>query len=316
MFAVVPLVNPARWPIDMIVQNVGAEGKAELSFTVVQEDLSATKTAVAEAAADLGVENTTYAEDVAKVSVVGLGMAEQAGVAHRMFRALANAGVNLRMITTSEIKISVLIEESQAADALAAVHGAFELDKTPADAKQFTATEPVQTDAIAVVESLAGMEDLTIEGVLLDESQARITISQVEDKPGIAAAVFEEIADGDIFIDMIVQSDGAGGKASVSFTTPREQFEAALAQTKKIAEKIGSGVVVEGSPQVAKLSVSGIGLRTHAGVAIRMFKPLADAGINVEMINTSEVRVNVIVDGERGAEALACLQKAFEDVLL
>ena len=305
----------ANIPIDMIVQNVGAEGIAEVSFTVVEDDLTATKTAVTAVADEIGAENVSYAEDVAKVSVVGLGMARQAGVAHRMFRALADAGVNLRMITTSEIKISVAVEESQALDALAVVHKAFELDKPPADAKPFAASEPVATDALAVVASLAGMEDLMIDSVELDESQARITISEVEDKPGIAAEVFEAIAAGDVFVDMIVQSDGAGGKASMSFTVPREQLDAAIERTEEVAAKI-SGGVVSSSPKVAKLSVSGIGLRTHAGVAIRMFEPLAEAGINVEMINTSEVRVNVIVDGSRGAEALACLQKAFADVLV
>jgi len=96
---------------------------------------------------------------------------------------------------------------------------------------------------------------------------------------------------------------------------PREQLATAIERTEAVAEKIG-GAVVSSSPEVAKLSVSGIGLRTHAGVAIRMFGPLADAGINVEMVNTSEVRVNVIVDGSRGAEALACLQEAFADVTL
>lgn len=302
-------------PIDMIVQNVGAEGKAEVSFTVVQDDLTATKAAVTAVAEEIGAENVSYAEDVAKVSVVGLGMAEQAGVAHRMFRALADAGVNLRMITTSEIKISVAVEETQALDALAAVHNTFELHKPPVDAKPFAATEPVAADALAVVASLAGMEDLAIDSVDLDETQARITISEVEDKPGIAASVFEVLAAGDVFIDMIVQSDGAGGKASMSFTVPREQLDAATERAQQAADKIGGGTV-SSSPQVAKLSVSGIGLRTHAGVAIRMFEPLAEAGINVEMINTSEVRVNVIVDGSRGTEALERLREAFADVLL
>ncbi|REJ69902.1 MAG: aspartate kinase [Planctomycetota bacterium] len=314
----------ANIPIDMIVQNVGAEGRAEVSFTVVQSDLSATQAAVAAVVEQIGAERYSIAEDVAKVSVVGLGMARQSGVAMRMFRALADAGINLRMITTSEIKISVLVEESRALEALQAVHDVFELQRPPADARPFrlappspaepSDAEPSDADAVAVVEHLAGMEDLRIEEVLLDESQARITISEVDDKPGIAATVFEEIAAGEIFVDMIVQGDGAGGRAAMSFTVPRGQLEAALARTEEVAASIG-GAKVTSSPAVAKLSVSGIGLRTHADVAIRMFRPLAEAGINVEMINTSEVRVNVIVDGARGTEALQCLQQAFADVM-
>jgi len=113
---------------------------------------------------------------------------------------------------------------------------------------------------------------------------------------------------------MIVQSYPSNGEANLSFTVPKEAIE----QSKVVAEDLArdfSSLQVTSSPDVAKLSVSGIGLRSHTGVAIRMFRALSQAGINVQMINTSEVRVNVIVDGNDGEKARAALEEVFADVM-
>jgi aspartate kinase len=111
---------------------------------------------------------------------------------------------------------------------------------------------------------------------------------------------------------MIVQSYGRQGKAKLSFTVPQSQYQECLDLVSALAGRIQCGPV-SGSTKVAKLSVSGIGMRSHTEVAIRTFRCLAEAGINVEMINTSEVRVNVVVDGRHGQSALGCLQTAFAD---
>jgi aspartate kinase len=156
------------------------------------------------------------------------------------------------------------------------------------------------------------MEDLTISDIKLDDTQARVSISNVPDSPGLAAQIFERIAAGGIFVDMIVQSFGRRGHANLSFTVPQAAVGKAVQVCRELAAALDCGPVTS-SPRAAKLSVSGIGMRSHTGVAIRMFRSLADAGINVEMINTSEVRVNVVVDGAAGREALKCLQQAFAD---
>jgi aspartate kinase len=300
--------------VDMIVQNVGAEGKANISFTVLRGDLPATLQAVEEAAETLDIDRVTHDDQVAKVSVVGLGMARQTGVAEKFFRALADAGVNILAITTSEIKISAVVSREQARDALRVVHQAFALDQEPQDAgaKQSTGAgkTPSASDAADLLARLQGMEALTIEGVQLDQSQARVTISGVPDHPGVAAQVFEQIAAAGIFVDMIVQSVARDGRANLSFTVPRKSLDHALQVAAQIAKQLG-GARVTHSEQVAKLSVSGIGMRSHTGVAIRMFRALAEQGINVAMINTSEVRVNVVVDGVAGQKGLACLEQAF-----
>lgn len=300
--------------VDMIVQNVGAAGKADITFTVPKVELRATLEAVGEAVQELGAEGFEQDENVGKLSVVGLGMARQTGVAQRMFRALAEAGVNILMITTSEIKISVLVAGEQGADGLRAVHRVFELEKAPPATQARSAAAHGSGDAVAVVARLQGMEDLAINDVTLDDTQGRVTIAGVPDAPGIAARVFEEVAAGGIFVDMIVQSYGRGGRANLSWTVPREKLPSAVEIATRIGKQLGCGPVTHG-PQVAKLSVSGIGLRSHTGVAIRMFRALAEAGINIEMINTSEVRVNVVVDGAQGSTALAALKQAFADVL-
>jgi aspartate kinase len=203
---------------------------------------------------------------------------------------------------------------------LRAVHAVFDLEREPPGAAKqahVTRTGEIAQSAIDVVQRLAtmDMEGLFIDDISLDQSQARVTISGVPDVPGIAAKVFEEVAAAGIFVDMIVQSyDGHEGQATLSFTVPKGKLDAAMS----VAKKLVAGLQCQGvssSPDIAKLSVSGIGLRSHTGVAMRTFRSLAEAGINIGMINTSEVRVNVVVDGKSGEKALASLQKAFADVL-
>jgi aspartate kinase len=301
----------------MIVQNVGESGKADISFTVPKDELPAALEAVREATAKVGCEGISSDDSVAKVSVVGLGMAKQTGVAQKMFRALADAGINIQMITTSEIKISVLVKRDESQQALRIVHAAFDLEKAPAEPIKPWTGHASAPDAAAVVSRLQSMnmEDLTIDAVDLDATQARVTISGVPNKPGIAAKVFEDVAAAGVFVDMIIQSHPfANGHATLSFTVPQNQLTKAVTAAHKIAQGLGCKGVTS-SPAIAKLSVSGVGLRTHTGVAIRMFKALAEAGINLDLINTSEVRVNVVVDGLAGERGLKELQTAFADVL-
>jgi aspartate kinase len=303
--------------VDMIVQNVGESGKADLSFTVPRNELDAALEAVQEAKQIVGFGEVSKDDNVAKISVVGLGMARQTGVAEKMFRALATADINIGMITTSEIKISVLVPRDQSQQALRVVHSSFELDKPPEKPIAPWTPKAVGTDAAAVVARLQGlnMEDLTIDDISLDATQARVTISGVPDTPGIAAKVFEEVAAAGIFVDMIVQSyPTTESQATLSFTIPQDQLDHCVKVAQKIARELSCRGVTS-SPKIAKLSVSGVGLRTHTGVAIRMFRALADAGINLDLINTSEVRVNVVVDGNQGEKGLKQLQAAFADVL-
>ena len=140
-----------------------------------------------------------------------------------------------------------------------------------------------------------------------------MTISGVPDHPGVAARVFEEVSAGGVFVDMIVQSYAGSGTATLSWTVPKTELAACVDIANRLAEQLDCAEVTS-SPDVAKLSVSGIGLRSHTGVAITMFKALTDAGINLDLISTSEVRVNVLVDGAAGKQALASLEQAFAEM--
>ena len=305
--------------VDMIVQNVGEEGRADISFTVPLDELPQTLDAVGEVADELGAAAVTHDQDVAKISVVGVGMADQTGVADQMFRGLSNAGINIQMITTSEIKISILVGRDEARSALAVVHETFSLAKErPSEEVAASADMSPPRDAVDVVDRLqdSGMEELIIDDISLDTSQARVTINDMPDVPGVAATVFEQVAAAGIFVDMIVQSHGHAGLASLTFTVPKDKLDQSIKVARQLNDKlkIKYGAVTS-SPEVAKLSVSGIGLRSHTEVAIRMFQALATARINVNIVSTSEVRVNIVVDGQHGHKALDTLQHAFADVL-
>ena len=297
--------------MDMIVQNIGAEGHADISFTVFRDDLPAALRVAEEAAVELQAEGVSYDEEVSKISVVGLGMATQTGVAEKMFRALAEKGINIQVITTSEIKISVLIEQKYALEGLRAVHEAFRLDQEPpAAATDGPVERPEHESGSAVVARLERMEDLIIDDIALDKRQARVTAVDLPDMPGLAARVFDEIADAGINVDMIVQSFGRKGRANLSFTVEQHDLR------KSIDHITGLTEVLKCSPptscsDVAKLSVFGVGMKSHTSVASRMFSSLSAAGINVDMISTSEVRVNVVVEGREGERALAVLKKEF-----
>ena len=303
--------------IDMIAQNVGENGQADISFTVPRKELPATREAVQEALDQLGAGTLSHDDNVSKVSVVGLGMAKQSGVAQTMFSALAAEAVNIQMITTSEIKISVLVDRDAAQTALRAVHRAFELDKpSPGGVTPLTVAH-AKANAAEVASRLRGanMEELFIDDISLDETQGRVTIGGVPDVPGIAAQIFQEVAAAGVFVDMIVQSHGShADRASLSLTVPRGQVEKAADVGKRLVKQLGCKGVTS-CPNIAKLSVIGVGLRSHTGVAIRMFQALAEAGVNVDMVSTSEVQVNVVVDGQHGDKALASLRAAFADAL-
>ncbi len=221
------------------------------------------------------------------------------------------------MITTSEIKISVLVVAEQALEALRTVHRAFQLDKAPAGASEApheSRSHARAGDATAVVARLQGMEDLTIDDITLDDSQARVTISGVPDTPGRwRPRSSSEIAAGGILRRHDRAKLRPRRHANLSFTVPQDEARKGRAAVESPGGQRWAAARSTSCPRVAKLSVSGIGMRSHTGVAIRMFRALAEAGINVEMINTSEVRVNVVVDGAAGPKALEFLQRTFAD---
>ncbi|MCL2623596.1 MAG: aspartate kinase [Planctomycetaceae bacterium] len=308
-------IAEAKIATDMIVQNISSDGKTDISFTVMEDDLPLTVELTRTVAAMVGAVNVETDLGVAKVSVVGLQMADQPGVAQRMFRALADRGINIMMITTSEIKISVLVGQENALEALQTVHAAYRLHVRPDDSQ---GRIELKTDAKPSFDKLegeylsrlTGMEDTIIESITLDETQACITMSHIPDQPGQAALVFDEVARDAVIVDMIVQSVGRSGRANLSFTVPREQVQSALTAAGRLANTMGSDAPTH-HPKVAKLVVRGTGLRSHTALASRIFRSLSDESINVNMINTGERSINITVNDEHGEKACELLKAEF-----
>ena len=155
------------------------------------------------------------------------------------------------------------------------------------------------------------MEQAIISAVTLDTSEAKVTVTDVPDKPGIAARLFRSLADKSINLDMIVQNVSTKGQTDISFTVPKSDAEAALEVCRAHIDEIGAGDVVADAG-IAKVSLIGAGMKTHPGVSATMFEVLAKDGINIEMISTSPIRLSCVVRADRAEDALQSLHEAFE----
>jgi aspartate kinase len=161
-----------------------------------------------------------------------------------------------------------------------------------------------------VVKEDESMEDLLVSGVSYDKNEVKITILRVPDRPGLAAQVFGPIADAHIVVDMIIQNASADGTTDLTFTVSKADYKKALSIVEKAAPAIAAkGVDVD--TDIAKVSVVGVGMRTHAGVAAKMFRVLAEEGVNIEMISTSEIKISVVIDAKYTELAVRVLHEAF-----
>jgi len=161
-----------------------------------------------------------------------------------------------------------------------------------------------------IMEKKPSIEEPVVRGITLTEKEAKITICKVPDKPGMAAKIFEELSSKNINIDMIVQNVSHQRITDISFTVEKSQAHKALEATKKVVKKIGAGFALY-DEDIAKVSIVGIGMKAHSGVAYKMFKALARAKINIEMISTSEISISCVIRKKQGKLAVKVLHKAF-----
>jgi aspartate kinase len=161
-----------------------------------------------------------------------------------------------------------------------------------------------------VKEEVTYMEQVVVRGVAVDKDQAKVVVSNVADRPGSAAGVFRALADANIIVDMIVQNVGRNGVANLTFTVPQSETNKAVKSLETALSSIGGGEIAV-HPQIAKLSVVGVGMKTHSGVAATLFQALAEAGINIELISTSEIKISVVIALERADEAARVAHAAF-----
>jgi len=167
-----------------------------------------------------------------------------------------------------------------------------------------------EEEGTMVVQEDSVMEQLVVSGVTHDLNQARITLKKVPDQPGIAAKIFSPISEAGILVDMIIQNTRAAGQTDLTFTVPKEDYQRALEMQMRLSEKIGTEEVF-GDLNIAKVSVIGVGMKNHSGVASLMFNALARESINIIMISTSEIRISCIIEEKYTELAVRVLHTAF-----
>ena len=154
------------------------------------------------------------------------------------------------------------------------------------------------------------MEETVLSGVTLNKKEAKITICDVPDRPGLAARIFKSISEQGINVDMIVQNTSRDRITDISFTVPRAMLKTALWATRKIGRKIHTGSVFADT-DIARISIVGVGMRTHPGVAAKMFEALAECRINIEMISTSDISISCIIKKRFAERAVRAVHKKF-----
>ncbi len=170
-----------------------------------------------------------------------------------------------------------------------------------------------ETEGTWVIEEDKEMEGRIVSGVTYNRNEARITISGVPDQPGIAAKIFTPISDADIIVDMIIQNQDTGnGLTDMTFTVIRSDYQRTVQLLETVIEQIGANGGVHGSDAITKISIVGVGMRNHSGIASTMFNVLSKEGINISMISTSEIKVSCIIEDKYTELAIRALHDAFE----
>ncbi|MFB8790424.1 MAG: aspartate kinase [Potamolinea sp.] len=305
--------------VDLIIQSIHESNTNDIAFTVKKGILKRAE-AVAEARRNAlaslhtpairtqQTANSQEAEvivdrEIAKVCIVGAGMIGRPGIAAQMFSTLADAGVNIQMISTSEVQVSCVIDTQDCDRAISVLCQTFDIDCSPV---QLTYKQK---------HSASPQNSTPVRGVALDMNQARLAIRQVTDRPGMSAQLFGLLAKENISVDMIIQSqrcriiDGAPTR-DIAFTVSQADGEAARLALQKASSDLGFGDILL-DPDIAKVSIVGSGMVEQPGVAAKMFEALAKEQINIQMIATSEIKVSCVVAKEQGVLALQVIHQAF-----
>ncbi|NJL41475.1 MAG: aspartate kinase [Leptolyngbyaceae cyanobacterium SM1_4_3] len=294
--------------VDLIIQSIHEGNTNDIAFTVTQHSLNRAEAVAAaiapalrgHAATPLDEAEVMVERQMAKVSIAGAGMIGRPGVAAQMFSTLAAAGVNIQMISTSEVKVSCAIAAEDCDRAIAALCQVFNI-----------ASSPVRLSAPQVAESHA----TPVRGAALDVNQAQLAIRHVPDRPGMAASIFQLLADHNVSVDMIIQSQRCrliNGIVTrdIAFTVAQMDAIAAQKALQEAAPELGCGEITV-AWAIAKVSIVGIGMVGRPGIAARMFEAIAHQQINIQMIATSEIKISCVVAEADGVKALQSVHAAF-----
>ncbi|MGA7936044.1 MAG: aspartate kinase, partial [Kovacikia sp.] len=340
--------------VDLIIQSIHEGNSNDIAFTVVKNSLNraeAVANAIIPALCDPAGENGAQATEdrgnsrldtaevmveqtIAKVSIAGAGMIGRPGVAAQMFSTLSAAGINIQMISTSEVKVSCVIAQDDCDKAIAVLCRTFEVTSSPIGKAEGRRGEG-ERGREGEGEKGRGREEgslakefksfsqilnpthlpTPVRGVALDLKQARLAIRHVPDHPGMAAKIFNLLAAQNISVDMIIQSQRCRvvngiTTRDIACTVAQMDGEAARLTLEKAAIELGYGEVSV-NPAIAKVSIVGSGMVGQPGVAARMFAALADHQINIQMIATSEIKISCLVAEADGVKALQIIHAAF-----
>jgi aspartate kinase len=288
--------------VDLIVQSIHEGNSNDIAFTVDKNALDRAES-IANAIAP-ALRNPNAASDeaevmvdrkMAKVAIAGAGIIGRPGIAAQMFATLAEAGINIEMISTSEVKVSCVIDENDCDKAIVALCEAFAVD-----------TSPIETDCT---------NHPAVRGVALDSKQARLAIRHIPDKPGMSAKIFGLLAQKNISVDIIIQSQRCHivnniATRDVAFTVAQADAIEAKRLLEELAPTIGCGEILI-DMEIAKVSIVGAGMVGQPGIAAKFFDALAKQGINIQMIATSEIKICCVVARSEGVKALQIVHEAF-----
>jgi aspartate kinase len=324
--------------VDLIVQSIHEGNTNDIAFTVTTSLLKPTEAVAAAIAPVLRSHPDPKSEEaevmvqsqIAKVSIDGAGMIGRPGVAAKMFATLAEAGINIQMISTSEVKVSCVIDATDGDRAVSALRSVFEVaqERVVLDGGtrgQFNSKFKIQNSKLIPNSEFripnssptphSPLPTPPVRGVALDINQARLAVRQVPDRPGLAARLFGLLARENISVDTIIQSqrcrvvDGVP-KRDIVCTVAQMDAAAAKQILERAAQEYGWGEVMVDTA-IAKVSIVGAGMVGQPGVAAKMFAALAQQQINIQMIATSEIKISCVVAQEQGVAALQAIHAAF-----
>ncbi|MDJ0616077.1 MAG: aspartate kinase [Calothrix sp. MO_192.B10] len=294
--------------VDLIIQSIHEGNSNDIAFTVMTQILNQAEAVASAIAPVLRSHPQAEAEEaevmvqpnIAKVSIAGAGMIGRPGVAAKMFIALADAGVNIQMISTSEVKVSCVIDSEDCDQAVAALRQAFDIKSSPTPPTPSAPSTP---------------HTPPVRGVALDMKQARLAIRHVPDVSGMAAKIFGLLADNNVSVDTIIQSQRCHivnglPTRDIAFTVTGADGESAQQMLQQAAAECGWGDVILDNA-IAKVSIVGAGMVGQPGIAAKMFEALAQHQINIQMITTSEIKISCVVDEHQGIKALQAIHEAF-----
>jgi len=281
--------------VDLIIQATHEGSSNDITFTVAEADLELARAVSQKVLDQLGGDLASEA-GLTKLSISGAGIMGRPGIAAGLFNCLCQQGINLRLIATSEVKVSCVIDSGAGSKAVQAVQEAFDLEDSQ----------------IRINPTDNGNGEPEVRGVALDRDQVQLSVRHVPDRPGTAAALCSALADNSISLDAIVQSERqhSDGSRDITFILRKDdRARADVALAPLLAQ--WPGAALEDGEAIARVSAVGAGMPATPGTAGRMFRALADAGINIGLIATSEIRTSCVVAEDAGVQALQVVHAGF-----